>query len=252
MYRVYALGCGEKDTIRSQFLYRESSQERCIIAFYFWLVIGPSGPVVIDCAFNSEEADRRQIRDYRDRAQLLKACGVDADEVTQVFMTHLHYDHWAGYELFPSATFFIQRREVDFWRGDGCRFSLFRSSASVEAIEAIGPLERSGRVKIVEGDWWLADGLQAHLLGGHTPGLQALSIRGGDRQILIASDALHFYESLADRKPVQVTVNMQEALQAMERVIELAGAPADIVLPGHDTLVLTRFPSIAPGVVRVL
>jgi glyoxylase-like metal-dependent hydrolase (beta-lactamase superfamily II) len=251
MYQVYVLCCGEKDTTRSQFLYRDASQDVCTIAFYFWLVIGPDGPIVIDCTFGPDEARRRGVRDYRDRTALLAACGVKPGDVKQVFMTHLHYDHWAGYDLFPNATFSIQRREIEFWRGDGGRFALFNSSASMEAIAALAPLTDAGRIRVVDGDWRVVDGLDAHLLGGHTPGLQTLSVTGDKGDVLIASDTFHFYENLSAKKPVQVTVNMQQALVAMERVTDLSRGNPDLALPGHDPLVMQRYAQIAPGVVRV-
>lgn len=251
MYQVYVLCCGEKDTTRSQFLYRDASQDRCTIAFYFWLLIGPQGPIVVDCAFGPDEARRRGVRDYRDRTELLGACGVKPADIRQVFMTHLHYDHWSGHDLFPNATFFIQRREIDFWCGDGGKFALFHSSADMAAITAVDRLSAAGRIQFVDGDWSFETGLEACLLGGHTPGLQALSVRGNAATILLASDAFHFYENLSARKPVQVTVNMREALQAMERVVDLSQDHPDLALPGHDPLVMQRFAKVAPGVVRV-
>jgi glyoxylase-like metal-dependent hydrolase (beta-lactamase superfamily II) len=251
MYQVYALCCGEKDTTRSQFLYRDGSNDVCTIAFYFWLVIGPEGPIVVDCAFGADEARRRGVRDYRDRTALLGACGVKPDEVKRVFMTHLHYDHWSGHDLFPNATFSIQRREIDFWRNDGGRFALFNSSADMTALAAVEHLTSAGRIHVVDGDWSVGAGLDAHLLGGHTPGLQTLSVSAGQDRVLIASDTFHFYENLSARKPVQVTVNMQQALQAMERIADLSHDNPDLALPGHDPLVMQRFAGVAPGVARV-
>jgi len=72
----------------------------------------------------SEEAQRRTVARYRERRELLAACGVIPEDVKTVFVTHLHYDHWAGYELFPNATYFIQEREIAFWQG---RAALSRS-----------------------------------------------------------------------------------------------------------------------------
>ena len=61
----------------------------------------------------------------------------------------------------------------------------------------------------------------------------------------------HFYENLAQRRPVQVTVNMLEAVQSMDAVEKLGAVNPELVLPGHDPLVMRRFPEVAPGVVRV-
>jgi glyoxylase-like metal-dependent hydrolase (beta-lactamase superfamily II) len=251
MHRLYALCVGTKTTTRSQFLYRDPSSDPCVIAFYFWLVIAPDGPLLIDCSFGAEEATRRKTEAYVDREALLAACGVAPADIKTVFVTHLHYDHWAGYDLFPNAHFILQARELAFWRGPGLAHDLFASSAHRGAILALDGLMEAGRVTLIDGDQAIAPGLRAHLVGGHTPGLQVLAVDGLEGPAMVASDTFHFYENLRDRRPVQVTVDMLGAIEAMERINELSGDCIARLLPGHDLDVLRRFPQIAPGVVRV-
>ena len=251
MNKVFALCVGEKTTTRAQFLYRDSSSDPLTMGFYFWVVVSPDGPIVVDCGFGPGEAERRSVERYRDRRELLAACGVVPNDVRYVFVTHLHYDHWAGYELFPNATFFIQAREIEFWRGPGRQFSIFTASANLDAIDAIGPMERAGRVRIVDSDWTVTAGLGARLMSGHTPGMQTLSVETASGSVLIASDTFHFYENLSQRKPVQVTVDMLEAVRSMEQIEQTASVNPELLLPGHDLLVLRRFPTIAPGVARI-
>jgi glyoxylase-like metal-dependent hydrolase (beta-lactamase superfamily II) len=251
MNSVFALCVGEKPTTRAQFLYRDPSSEPLTIAFYFWVVISAEGPIVIDCSFGPEEAERRAVTNYRDRRALLAVCDVAPEDVRTVFVTHLHYDHWTGHDLFPNATFFIQSREIEFWRGPGRRFPIFAASANLEAIDALGPLSEAGRVRVVDSDWAVAAGLHARLMGGHTPGLQTLSVETAKGTVLIASDTFHFYENLSQFRPVQVTVDMLEAVRSMETVTQLSSANPALALPGHDLLVMQRFPTVGPGVVRI-
>jgi glyoxylase-like metal-dependent hydrolase (beta-lactamase superfamily II) len=251
MNQVYALCIGEKTTTRSQFLYRDPSSEDCKIAFFFWVILSPEGPIVVDCGFGPEEAQRRTVLRYRERRELLAACGVIPEDVKTVFVTHLHYDHWAGYDLFPNATYFIQEREIAFWQGPGSAFPIFASSANLDAIAALEPLSRSGRIKVVDADWQLAVGIHAQLMSGHTPGLQTLTVDSNKGKVLIANDTFHFYENLSLRKPVQVTVDMLAALRSMDSVERASRANPELALPGHDPLVMHRFPAVATGVVRI-
>jgi glyoxylase-like metal-dependent hydrolase (beta-lactamase superfamily II) len=251
MNQVFVLCTGEKTVPRAQFLYRDPSPDQLRMAFYFWVVLTDGGPIVIDCSFDAEEARRRSAERYRERRELLAACGVKPEDVKTVFMTHLHYDHWAGYGLFPNATFFVQQKEIAFWQGPGRKFPLFSASANLEAIDAVEPMTNAGRIKIVDGDWTLAGGLHAHLMPGHTPGLQILCVDTAKGTVLIANDTFHFYENLAQRKPVQVTVDMLQAVHSMEAVEKLGAKNPELVLAGHDPLVMERFPAVAPGVVRV-
>jgi glyoxylase-like metal-dependent hydrolase (beta-lactamase superfamily II) len=251
MNRVFALRVGEKSVGRSQFFYRDVSSEACIIAFYFWVIVAEQGPIVVDCSFGPEEAAHRSVSGYRDRRELLAACGVAPEDVRSVLVTHLHYDHWAGHELFPNATYFVQEREIAFWQGPGRAFPIFASSANLAAIDALEPLLGAGRIKVVHSDWTVAKGIEAHLMPGHTPGLQTATVDTRAGKVLIANDTFHFYENLAPRRPVQVTVNMLEAVQSMDAVETLGAGNPELVLPGHDPLVMRRFPQVAPGVVRV-
>lgn len=118
MNQVYALYVGDKTVPRSQFMYRDSSPENCTIGFYFWLVLSPQGPIIVDCSFDQAEAGRRKVAHYRDRTTLLAACGVRPDDVRTVIVTHLHYDHWSGYDLFPNTTYFVRDKEIAFWPSD--------------------------------------------------------------------------------------------------------------------------------------
>jgi glyoxylase-like metal-dependent hydrolase (beta-lactamase superfamily II) len=251
MNSVFALCVGEKSSTRAQFLYRDPSPEALTIAFYLWVVISTEGPIVVDCSFGPEEAERRAVTHYRDRRELLAMCGVIPEDVRTVFVTHLHYDHWTGHALFPNAMFFIQSREIEFWRGPGRRFPIFAASANLDAIDALEPLSRAGRVRVVESDWSIAAGLHARLMAGHTPGLQTLSAETAKGTVLIASDTFHFYENLSQLRPVQVTVDMLEAVRSMEAVTRLSSANPDLALAGHDPLVMQRFPSVGPGVARI-
>ena len=251
MNQVYAFFVGDKTVPRSQFMYRDPSPDNCTIAFYFWLILTPRGPVVVDCSFSAAEAKGRGIVNYRDRAALLASCGVRPQDVATVVMTHLHYDHWSGHDLFPNATYFVQEREIEFWQGPGRATPMFAASADLEAIDAVEPLRQAGRIRTVRGDWTLQQGIDMRLIGGHTPGLQVLVVEGEVGRVVLANDAFHFYENLEQLKPVQVTVNMLEAVTAMKTVLQLAGGDATRAIPGHDPAVMDRFPTIAPGVVRI-
>lgn len=250
MNRVFVLCTGEKTVPRSQFLYRDPSPSNLRMAYYFWVVISDDGPIVVDCSFGTDEAKRRNVDRYRERRELLAACGVIPEDVKTVFQTHLHYDHWAGHDLFPNATFFVQQKEIAFWQGPGRAYPVFSASANLDAIGAVEPLRQAGRIKVVDGDWQVARGINAHLMPGHTPGLQILRVETARGTVVIANDTFHFYENLAARKPVQVTVDMLQAVRSMDAVEKLGAANPELILAGHDPLVMDRFSAVAAGVVR--
>ena len=119
MYQVYALKCGERDTTACEFFYREPSHERITLHFFVWLILGGPHPVLVDTGFGEEEAAARGLRGYVSPAAMVARLGVRAEEIPTALVTHLHWDHWAGYRHFPGAEFWIQQDEVAFWTGPG-------------------------------------------------------------------------------------------------------------------------------------
>ena len=249
IHEVYALHFGEKLSTRSEFLYRDPSHAPLTISFYIWVVLGGPEPLLYDVGFDAAQGRARSLSDYRDRSELLAHLGLEPAGIKTIVMSHLHWDHWAGYELFPSATFLVQDAEVAFWSGRARRHSLITSSANLAALDAVAALNAAGRVRMLDGareDLW--PGLRIVPLPGHTPGLQALLVETARGPVMLASDALHYLENYRLRRPVQVTMNFPDALDAYDTIAELVG---DDVVGGHDPADRTRFAEVAPGVHRI-
>jgi glyoxylase-like metal-dependent hydrolase (beta-lactamase superfamily II) len=249
IHQVYALHFGDKNGTRGEFMYRDASRDPLTISFYIWVVLGGREPIVLDAGFDAVQAAGRNVVNYTDRAELLGRVGLAPDDVKTVVVSHLHWDHWAGYSLFRNASFIMQQAELDFWKVRGSRASLITQSANMAALKAVADLEGTGRIRKLDGrriELW--PGLHIVPLPGHTPGLQALLIETERGPVMLASDALHFLENYTQRTPVQVTMNFPEALDAYDTIAALVG---DDVVGGHDPADAARFPHIAPDVYRI-
>jgi glyoxylase-like metal-dependent hydrolase (beta-lactamase superfamily II) len=102
-----------------------------------------------------------------------------------------------------------------------------------------------GQVTFHEGDEEIAPGLSLHAMGGHTPGMQVVRVNTRRGQVVLTSDAVHYYENLEAENPFPVLVNTIDYVEALHRVQELADGP-DHLVPGHDPLVLARYPAASP------
>jgi glyoxylase-like metal-dependent hydrolase (beta-lactamase superfamily II) len=167
-----------------------------------------------------------------------------------VLVSHLHWDHWAGHAAFPAAEFWIQRDEVAFWTGPAGRHEVYRQLASPAAMGELVTLNYGKRVRLLDGDREVLPGLSVHRVGGHTAGLQIVSVETARGRVVLASDASHFYRNLERRQPVQLITDLPAMLAAFETIESLAGRTGPIVA-GHDPLVAERFTAVEPGIVRV-
>src|SRR3990170_749654 len=117
MYQVYALKYAERDIAACNFFFREASHDPVTLHYYVWLILGGPHPVLVDTGFLDDDASHRGIRNWVSPAAMVERVGVKAADIPIALITHLHYDHWAGHTVFPSAEFWIQREEVAFWAG---------------------------------------------------------------------------------------------------------------------------------------
>ncbi len=250
MYEVYALRYGERETAACQFFYREGSHEPVTLAYYVWLILGASHPVLVDVGGDAAEATARGLRDYVSPAAMLARVGVRAADVPLVLVTHLHWDHWAGHAGFPGAEFWIQKDEVAFWTGPAARHDVYRQLASPPALAGLVSLGYAGRIHLVDGEREVLPGLRVHRVGGHTPGLQIVSVETARGRVVLTSDASHFYRNVERRQPVQIVTDLPAMLEAFDTIDALAGADR-LVVAGHDPEVEERFTVVEPGVVRI-
>lgn len=250
MYDVYALKYAERETTACQFFYREPSHEPLTLHYYVWLILGGPRPVLVDTGCLDQEAARHGLRAYVSPAAMVGRLGVRPEEIRLALVSHLHWDHWAGHSLFPAAEFWVQAEEVAFWTGPAARHDVCRQLASPAALAGLITLGYTGRVRLLSGDEEVLPGLQLHRVGGHTPGLQIVSVETARGRVVLTSDASHFYRNLERRQPVQIFTDLPAMLTAFDAIDALSGA-GRLTVAGHDPAVAERFEVVEPGVIRL-
>jgi len=214
--------------------------------YFIWVVQGQGRTWVIDTGFGEHDATRRKRRLLRDAAAAVATVGVDADSVTDVVLTHLHYDHAGGCSHFPSARFHVQDAEMAFATGRHMARPVFGYAFTADHIAGLVHLVHQRRVVFHDGDDDLAPGLSVHLIGGHTAGLQAVRVETASRVVVLASDATHYYENIELGRPFPIVFDVGAMLDGYDRLRRLAGS-AGAIVPGHDPLVFERFPPSSKG-----
>ncbi|MEL6964071.1 MAG: N-acyl homoserine lactonase family protein, partial [Pseudomonadota bacterium] len=202
----------------------------------------PEKTFVIDIGFDQATGGRRNRHVLRHPAEALGLLGIDAGKVEQVVITHLHYDHAGSLDGFPKATFHLQDREMSYATGRFMRHGRLRMPFDVENVTDMVRHVYQGRVDFHDGDDILDSGLSLHLVGGHSHGLQCVRVYTKRGWVVIASDAAHFYAHIESGNPFPLVLNVGEMLEGHRRCHQLADSP-DHIVPGHDPLVMARYPA---------
>ena len=221
--------------------------------YFVWVVRSPARTIVLDTGFTPAMAEKRGRQLLRPVAEGLAAVGVDHATVSDVVISHLHYDHAGNIDLFPSATFHLQDSEMDYATGRCMCHRAVNHPFEVDDVTAMVRRVYEGRVRFHDGDDMLAPGVTLHHLGGHTRGLQVMRVETERGPVVLGSDAAHFYANMDRLSPFPVFDNTAKVLEGIRRMRELA-ASDDHIIPGHDPLVVARYPALSaavPDIVRL-
>jgi glyoxylase-like metal-dependent hydrolase (beta-lactamase superfamily II) len=214
--------------------------------YFIWAVVSGDRAIVIDTGFDEAAGNKRGGRQLLNSPeQGLRAIGIDPGKVEDVIISHMHYDHSGNYDLFPNARYHVQDDEMSFCTGRYMTHQLMRMPFDVDDVVAMVRRLYGGRVVFHDGDEELAPGLSLHRVGGHSKGLQMVRVNTRRGYVVLASDAAHYYANMDRGLPYPFVFNVGDTMEGYRKARALAASP-EHVIPGHDPLVLDRYPAAAP------
>lgn len=246
VYEVYAIRYATREGRRQDnFIGGDPHEGPMRMDYFFWLIVGKDRRFVVDCGFTAEVAAQRKRTYLRNPVDALMLFGIDAAEVEDVILTHLHYDHVGNFARFPKARFHLQEPELAYATGKYMRHPFLSHAFELEDVVGVVRLNYGGRVVFYCGDAELAPGVRLHLAGGHSAGLQFVSVNTARGWVVLASDTTHYYENMDSGRPFTTTFHVGDTLEGYDRLRAIAPGPEHIV-PGHDPMVMQLYPAPSP------
>lgn len=236
------------------------------LPYAYTLVKGQGRVILLDCGLNNASHGATFIRKYGVAAwahprEVLAEVGVTPEEVTDCILTHAHFDHMGGLELFPNAKFYIQSHELASWVSvmamDRKYRWLLNAIDTGDMIYAV-QLARDGRMIGVDGDVEdIFPGIDLRLARDtHTAGSQYVVIRNdgqraSDDPYVYTGDLLYRHENLHGGTPddpqfvpVGYALGSQtNLLFATDAILKAAGGELRRVLIPHEGAMTTLYPS---------
>ena len=230
------------------------------------LIRGGGRTILVDAGYNHEDyaavlADSFGVQNWQPSSVVLAECGVKPSDVTDVFITHAHFDHMGGTDDFPGATFYIQERELSKWvwaMSLGPRFRWLMGATDPGDILRAVDLARQGRLVSIDGDREdVLPGIDVRaVFDTHTWGSMCVHVRNDGKQpsndgYILAGDLIYTYENLTGSDPgnpqyVPIGLAMGSQTNLMLRshdMLKLAGDEVRRVVPVHDEKLAELFPS---------
>jgi len=221
-------------------------EARIDIAMVVWLVRGGGRAVLFDSGFHRERWFKDfTITDYLRPDEAVALAGVPADRITDVVISHAHWDHMGGVDLFPKAQVWIQKQEYAYYTGDAWQPDGQHGGIDPEDVAALVRLNTEGRLRLVDGDdVEILPGLRVYTGARHTFASQYLRVATAAGPYVLASDNCYLDRNLAEgvASATFSDADRPANLAAQKRMVTLAGA-RDRVIPGHDPRQFERFPA---------
>lgn len=221
------------------------------IAMMIWLVRGGGHTVLVDSGFYREHFFKEwQVDDYIKPSDAIGKLGVKPEDVTDVIISHMHWDHADGMDLFPKARIWIQKDEFHYYTGEAWQSKDTHGGIDPEDVLTVVKLNTESRVGLVDGDAReIIPGITCYTGGKHTYQSQYVGVNTKAGIVVLASDNMYLYENLEKHVPIAATLDAASNLRAQARMKQLANSK--LIIPGHDPAVMTKFPVVAPGVVKI-
>jgi glyoxylase-like metal-dependent hydrolase (beta-lactamase superfamily II) len=252
-YEVFAIRYATLADFPAAALVKGAAPERKLsIAMVVWLVRGNGRTILIDSGFYRQKfLEQWKPRDFLNPAEALAQTGVKPEEVTDVVLTHMHWDHADGMDLFPKARIWLQKDEYIYYTGEAWQQKNTHGGIDAEDVLAVVKLNLEGRVGLVNGDGQeILPGVTCYTGGKHTYQSQFVGVNTKGGTVILASDNMYLYENLEKHAPIAQTLDADSNLRAQDRMKQLAAKPG-LIIPGHDPAQFEKFPKVSERAVRI-
>ena len=215
------------------------------VAMVIWLIRGGGHTILFDSGYHRDTFLKDfAMKDYLRPDEAVKTAGVQPDAVTDIVISHAHWDHLGGIDLFPKAIVWIQKEEYRYYTTDAWQAGGNHDGIDPGDIKELSQLNTEGRVRLVDGDnVEIFPGIRAYTGSRHTYASQYLRV-DGNPPFVLASDNCCLYLNLSTHLASATFSDADHPANIAQqaRMISLAGSP-DRVVPGHDALQFQRFPT---------
>jgi glyoxylase-like metal-dependent hydrolase (beta-lactamase superfamily II) len=252
-YEIYAIRYATLPGFPVSELVPDAGADRKLdIAMMIWLIRGNGRNVLLDSGFYHDRFFKDwHVNNFVKPSEMLKPLGLKPEDITDVIISHMHWDHADGMDLFPNARIWIQKDELQYYAGEAWQTKEAHDGIDADDVLTLVKLNTQGRVGMVDGDAKeILPGITCYTGGRHTYASQYIGVNTSAGTVVLASDNMYLYENLEKHVPIAETLDAASNLRAQDRMKQIASRPG-LIIPGHDPAVIAKFPNVAPGIAKI-
>ncbi len=253
VYEVYAIAFTNNIKSEGKWITSRNAPDSIEMCFMVWLIKGNNGKnILVDAGYLMTDSALRVDKTGYIRPDIaVQKMKLNPNDITDIIISHPHWDHINGVDLFPKATVWMQKDDYDYfvgaaWGKGGNNFGLRKPD-----VMKMVKINLEGRLNLIKGDnIEIMDGIRVFIGSRHTYESQYVQVTTKKEKIIIASDNIWFYYNFDNLLSASLTFDTTGYINQMKRMKTLA-SDLKLIIPGHDVKIFTRFPKVTDGVVKI-
>ena len=257
-YEIYALKYfGLHSVPVSELALGAPGKDSMNMFFMYWLIRGNNGKnILVDAGFLKDLDIFKELNSsfYIRPDSVLQELNIKADEITDIILTHPHWDHIDGVSLFPKAHVWIQKEDYNYFVGQAWQKEGRHGGFYKRDVDSLVSLNIAGKLTLVDGDEReIIPGIKVYTGSRHTFNSQYVLVQTGGDKVILASDNIWIYynlEHMTSSPYPNGTFDTAAYVKSMQRM-KTQASDLKYIIPGHDPAVFSRFPLIKPDIVKI-
>lgn len=223
--------------------YPSNEKNGCILTMRSLLISKyPEKIILVDNGAGNKHLDQLSYYNFFNLVDLeeeLRKKGITPEQVTDVILTHLHFDH-CGYSTqkeektgelypsFPNATHWVSRKQ---WENFQHPNPLEKDSYFMENMQAIAD---KGLLRLIDTDTKLCPDIELRIFDGHTPGQLVPYITTSEQTFVFAGDVIPLVASVSPEWISAYDTYPVTSYQEKVRMLEEAAREGQVLIYCHD------------------
>lgn len=182
-------------------------EERSPFAWKFYYISYKGINILVDTGFNNPKLIKLfNLQNFIDPVEILKENGIEADQITDIIVTHHHFDHIGSVDKFKNSNIYIQENE----------YEAFFKLRGLQCIKDF--LKKNNRVITFKDSLKLYDNISIEKIGGHSIGSSVVFLKHNDIEFCFAGDEIYSQKNVDEQIGIGAFYNHQKNIDFIKRL----------------------------------
>lgn len=233
---VYGIKYGDSFYHSKNIYYEDKFGKPLPFSWMFYVIKYKNKIILIDTGFNNEALVESLAIDYKDPLYLLSFLNINSDKVTDLILTHSHFDHIGNADKFKNAKIYIQREELEHFK---------RNSKDKKLLNFF---ENNDKLVLFDDYYNLYNFFEIKKIGGHTIGSSIVLFKHNNIEYVITGDECYLIDN-CDGNPIGTYYNIKKNRDFISWVKENENIR---ILPLHDNKIFNIYPVVNNFIAKII